>query len=166
MVTIEIEQETYERLKELAKGFSTPNDVIIQLLDERDTNKTEYFETVKSRKITVEQIEKSYDVAKEVYENKISLKQAKNILEKAGMNEGSANIYIYVINHLREGNLCTRQVSSNAYKHWLEKFKNEDIELLRNAISSIKKNHEWLESIEQPINGKIVELLSEYKQYL
>ncbi len=59
-------------------------------------------------KITDEIVKKSYEVAKDFYQDRISLKEAQNILVNEGMNENSAIGYIYNYSNLIQGKLYTR----------------------------------------------------------
>lgn len=171
MPTIEITQETYDRLAELATGFATPDDVINQLLDQNQlssdvTDTGEYLSPSKSKKITQEQIEMSYELAKNVYDGKAHLEDAADILEENGMNRASAKIYIAVLNWMRDGKMSKRTVGAKALECWLERFKDESNELLKNAIQTFELNHQWLSDNGYPVNGKLIKIIEEYKRYL
>jgi 5-methylcytosine-specific restriction protein A len=64
-------------------------------------------------KITNEVVEKSFEIGKKFYKNKISLKNGIKVLTEIGMNENSAVDYVYNYSNLIQGKLFTR--TTNIY---------------------------------------------------
>ena len=97
-------------------------------------------------KITNEIVERAYDVAKDFFHKKITLKQATEILSKNGMNEKSAVDYIYNYSNLIGGKLFTRSTNTYATDFYLRKIHEESGQLgLENALISLSQHLDYHE---------------------
>ena len=86
-------------------------------------------------KITNEIVAKAYNVAKDFYNNKITLVQAQDVLVQDGMNKSSAIGYIYNYSNLIQGKLFTRTTNSYGTDYYLKKIYEESGQVgLQNAL--------------------------------
>lgn len=119
------------------------------------------------RKITKEIVAKAYQVAKDFYYNKISLKQAKDILGKAGMNENSATDYIYNYSNLIQGKLFTRTTSAYGTHYYLQKIFEENGQAgLQNALISLSQHLDYYEEKSRASAKKRREIYDRYLELL
>ncbi len=96
--------------------------------------------------ITNEMVEKSYDLGKEFYHKKISLKEAVEILVAIGMNKNSATDYIYNYSNLIQGKLFTRTTNIYGAEYYLKKIYEEDGKLgLQNALLALSQHIDYYE---------------------
>lgn len=96
--------------------------------------------------ITNEIVEKAYLVAKDFYQNRISLKEAKDTLVKIGMNENSATDYIYNYSNLIQGKLFTRTTNAYGIDYYLQKIYEESGQAgLQNALISFSQHIDYYE---------------------
>jgi len=95
-------------------------------------------------KITNEIVEKAYDVAKDFYYDKITLKQAQAILVQNGMNKNSAMDYIYNYSNLIQGKLFTRTTNAYGTEYYLKKIYEESGQAgLQNALISLSQHIDY-----------------------
>ena len=97
-------------------------------------------------KITNELIETAYEVAKNFFQKKVSLKQAQGSLVESGMNKNSATDYIYNYSNLIQGKLFTR--TSNVYgtDYYLRRIYEENGQVgLQNALISLSQHIDYYE---------------------
>jgi 5-methylcytosine-specific restriction protein A len=98
-------------------------------------------------KMTNQMVAESFKVGKERFLEKISLKEAVNILETNGVNPNSAADYIYLYIHLRNGALFKRRANEYAIKYYLENiYKDNGSDALDKALISLLKHIEYWES--------------------
>lgn len=97
-------------------------------------------------KITNEIVEKAYDVAKDFFLKKVTLKQATEILSQNGMNEKSALDYIYNYSNLIQGKLFTRTTNTYGTDYYLRKIHEENGQTgLQNALISLSQHIDYYE---------------------
>ena len=97
-------------------------------------------------KITNEIVEKAYNLAKDFYHERISLKQAQENLVKDGMNANSAMDYIYNYSNLIQGKLFTRTTNAYGTEYYLKKIYEEDGQTgLQNALISLSQHIDYYE---------------------
>ena len=97
-------------------------------------------------KITNEMIEKSFDVGKDFFNKKITLKEGVELLTEIGMNENSAVDYIYSYSNLIQGKLFTRTTNIYGTEHYLRKIYQENGQTgLQNALLSLSQNIDYYE---------------------
>ena len=97
-------------------------------------------------KIRDQLVAKAYAVAKDFYQNIITLKEAKGLLVKEGMNENSAIDYIYNYSNLIQGKLFTRTTNAQATDYYLKKIYEESGQTgLRNALISLLHHIKYYE---------------------
>ena len=97
-------------------------------------------------KITNEIVAKAYNVAKDFYNNKITLVQAQDVLVQDGMNKSSAIGYIYNYSNLIQGKLFTRTTNSYGTDYYLKKIYEESGQVgLQNALISLSQHIDYYE---------------------
>lgn len=97
-------------------------------------------------KITNEIVDKAYNVAKDFYNDRITLKQAQDILVQAGMNKNSAMDYIYNYSNLIQGKLFTRTTNAYGTDYYLRKIYEESGQTgLQNALISLSQHIDYYE---------------------
>jgi len=97
-------------------------------------------------KITNEIVKKAYEVAKNFYNDRISLKQAQGLLVKDGMNANSATDYIYNYSNLIQGKLYTRTTNTFGTDYYLQKIYEESGQTgLKNALISLSQHIDYYE---------------------
>lgn len=97
-------------------------------------------------KITNEIVEKAYDIAKDFFHEKITLKQATEVLSETGMNRNSAVDYIYLYSNLIQGKLFKRTANTYGTEYYLEKIYNESGQPgLQNALLSLSQHIDYYE---------------------
>ena len=97
-------------------------------------------------KITNEIVEKAYKVAKDFYDNRITLKEAQDTLVQDGMNKNSAMDYIYNYSNLIQGKLFTRTTNAYGTDYYLSRIYEESGQLgLQNALISLSQHIEYYE---------------------
>lgn len=98
-------------------------------------------------KMTNQMVEKSFEVAKERFLEKITLQEAVENLENIGVNPNSARDYIYLYKHLRNGELFKRRANEYATEYFIENiFKENGKAELSKALISLLKHFEYWES--------------------
>jgi 5-methylcytosine-specific restriction protein A len=114
-------------------------------------------------KITNELVEKSFEVGKAFFKNKLTLAETKTILTKMGMNENSAIGYAYYYSHLIQGKLFTRTTNGYATEYFLKNIYKEDgIKGLQNALLSLSQHIDYYESKSGSLVKKRKEIYLEY----
>ncbi|QTD38210.1 HNH endonuclease [Polaribacter batillariae] len=97
-------------------------------------------------KITNEMVEKSFEIGKKFYKNKISLKDGIKVLTEIGMNENSAVDYVYNYSNLIQGKLFTRTTNIYGTEYSLQKIYEENgIDRLQNALLSLSQHIDYYE---------------------
>ena len=97
-------------------------------------------------KITNEMIEKSYNVGKDFFNKKITLKEGVELLTEIGMNENSAVDYIYNYSNLIQGKLFTRTANIYGTEYYLRKIYEENGQTgLQNALLSLSQHIDYYE---------------------
>lgn len=96
----------------------------------------------KQRSITEDMIERSYDLAKNVYSSNLDMQDAISELEEMGMNTSSAWMHLDCFSHMMEGECYKRDISRAAINYYVNKIA-EDFgeEFRQNAIEAIKQNY-------------------------
>ncbi|MCD8408645.1 HNH endonuclease [Tenacibaculum dicentrarchi] len=97
-------------------------------------------------KITNEMVEKSFEIGKKFYKNKISLKDGIKVLTQIGMNENSAVDYVYNYSNLIQGKLFTRTTNIYGTEYSFQKIYEENgISGLQNALLSLSQHIDYYE---------------------
>jgi 5-methylcytosine-specific restriction protein A len=97
-------------------------------------------------KITNLMVEKSFEIGKRFYQNKISLKEGIKVLTDIGMNENSAVDYVYNYSNLIQGKLFTRTTNIYGTEYFLQKILEENgSEGLQNALLSLSQHIDYYE---------------------
>lgn len=97
-------------------------------------------------KITNDIVEKSFEIAKKVYGEKITEKEGIRILEKIGMKDTSAHHYINNYSNLVQGKLFTRTINAYGTEYFLENiYKENGVAGLRNALLSLSQHIDYYE---------------------
>ena len=118
-------------------------------------------------KITNELIETAYEVAKNFFQKKVSLKQAQGSLVESGMNKNSATDYIYNYSNLIQGKLFTR--TSNVYgtDYYLRRIYEENGQVgLQNALISLSQHIDYYEEKSGASVKKRREIYDKYYELL
>lgn len=97
-------------------------------------------------KMTNKMVEKSFEIGKERFLDKISLQEGVDLLVKIGVNENSARDYIYLYSHLRNGEEFKRRANNFATEYYLQRIFNEGgISHLQKALLSLTKHFDYWE---------------------
>jgi len=97
-------------------------------------------------KITSEMVERSFEIGKRFFQNKISLKDGIKVLTEIGMNKNSAVDYVYNYSNLIQGKLFTRTSNIYATEYFLKKIYEENgVEGLQNALISLSQHIDYYE---------------------
>jgi len=97
-------------------------------------------------KITKKIIQETYEIAKQVFQEKISLKEGIKILEKIGMNKNTASDYIYNYLNLIQGKTFTRTTNADATEYYLEKIHQENGKKgLEKALLALSQHFDYYE---------------------
>ena len=151
----------YDMLRLLGLEFMTDEPVETLEEDESEEDDTPVRPKRVSRIITEEMIQKSYELAKEVYNANLEMQDAVAALEEIGMNPASAWMHLDCFMHMMEGKCYKRAISRVAMLYYVDKI-GEDFgaEYKSKALESVKQNYlykkekgydtvwiqEWLES--------------------
>lgn len=96
--------------------------------------------------ITHKQIHLTYQLAKDFFNSRLSLKDAKQLLSDAGMNSNSAVDYLYDYCHLMRGESFSRTMNVYATQYYLEKILNDDgLDSLKIALLSLSQHIDYYE---------------------
>jgi 5-methylcytosine-specific restriction protein A len=97
-------------------------------------------------KITLEHIKNAYEIAKKFNIGELSLNQSSSFLINLGMNQSSAQGYIYTYVRMIEGKPLTRTINSTATEYYLERiWKENGPRGLKKALSSLSQHFEYYE---------------------
>lgn len=97
-------------------------------------------------KITNDIVEKSFEIAKKVYEEKITENEGIRVLEEIGMKDTSAHHYINNYSNLVRGKLFTRTINAYGTEYFLENiYKENGVTGLRNALLSLSQHIDYYE---------------------
>ncbi|WP_139856749.1 HNH endonuclease [Aequorivita sinensis] len=97
-------------------------------------------------KITNEMVHTAYEVGKKINQNKISRMDGMKILTDLGMNNSSANYYIYNYIYFITGELFTGTINSYATDYYLQKILEEKgNEGLETALLSLSQHLDYYE---------------------
>ncbi|MDQ7918559.1 HNH endonuclease [Mesonia sp. MT50] len=97
-------------------------------------------------KITNEMAHTSYEVGKNIYHNKISRLNGLKILTDLGMNNSSANYYIYNYAYFITGKLFTGTISAYATEYYLQKIlEDKGNEGLETALLALSQHLDYYE---------------------
>ena len=112
-------------------------------------------------------MKKCYELAKDVYNKNLKIKDATQILIQMGMDENTAKFRISTINYMRKGIIFKRGMGASAFDFCLTQFYNEDGEDgLKKAIFALEQNQDY----ELKNNGKkskaIMAVISKHKNKL
>lgn len=92
------------------------------------------------------QIQIAYQLAKEVYDGYLTLKEAKEKGVAAGINANSLNYYCACFRHMLNGTKFTGSVSVEVRDYFLSQiFSTYDDKIKRNALSSYKMTNDYNE---------------------
>ena len=98
--------------------------------------------------ITNNQIIKSFEIAKEIYNGNIAQKNGLDELVLFGMNRNSASDYIYNYQCMMVGKLMTRNSNAFGTEYYLEKiFENGGEPALQKALISLSLHLDYIEEI-------------------
>lgn len=115
-------------------------------------------------KITNNQIIKSFDIAKEIYNGNITQKNGLDELVLFGMNRNSASDYIYNYQCMMIGKLMTRNSNTFGTEYYLDKiFENGGEHSLQKALISLSLHLDYYEEIS---NTKVITRRKIYKKFL
>ncbi|MGV3465399.1 MAG: HNH endonuclease [Heyndrickxia sp.] len=113
--------------------------------------------------ITIEQTKLAYQVSKRYYDGIIKRQDAISLMKNAGMNVGSAAIYLQVYSHLRDGETFTRTLKAESFDYFLENllydFGNSQ---LFKALAALKNHIEYYESTHK---GKLLLIRELHHKY-
>lgn len=88
--------------------------------------------------ITNEMIHKAFEIGKNIYLNQLLALEGIKILTDQGMQESSANDYVYCYSNLIQGKLFTRTINAYGIEYYLERIYQENgINGLKNALLSL-----------------------------
>ncbi len=142
-------QEEYQEIERVERKLKlwteNPNQINARILTaylKLEQSNTNYFA------VTEEQLNQLYPLAKSVYEEKILIKDAINILaSKYNMNTASATIYMYNFQHIMKGERYTRSMSSDITENYFNNItKDYGYGDLNVALSALKQHIEYLQS--------------------
>jgi 5-methylcytosine-specific restriction protein A len=115
-------------------------------------------------KITNNQIIKSFEIAKEIYNGNITQKNGLDELVLFGMNRNSASDYIYNYQCMIDGKLMTRNSNTFGTEYYLEKiFENGGETELQKALISLSLHLDYYEEIS---NTKVIKRRKIYDFFL
>lgn len=115
-------------------------------------------------KITNDQIIKSFDIAKEIYEGNITQKNGLDELVLFGMNRNSASDYIYNYQCMMGGKLMTRNSNTFGTEYYLEKiFENGGEAALQKALISLSLHLDYYEEVSKT---KVIKRRKIYEKFL
>lgn len=117
--------------------------------------------------ITLNEVQKIYLLAKNVYFQESKKKDALIEAENFGMNKGSAHDLITNFKYMYEGKKFTRTNNNITTKYYLENiFKDFGIERLENAISALDMHIEYYENLRMTTMHGLRDISKVYKNLL
>lgn len=115
-------------------------------------------------KITEEHIKKSFEIAKDIYENKITQKAGLDELVNFGMNRNSASDYVYNYQCMITGKLMTRNSNVFGTEYYLNKiYENKGQKGLQNALISLSAHLDYYENVS---NTRVLKRRKIYNKFL
>lgn len=115
-------------------------------------------------KINEEQIIKSFEIAKSIYENKITQKAGLDALVDFGMNRNSASDYVYNYQCMMTGKLMTRNSNVFGTEYYLKKiYENQGKRGLQNALISLSAHLDYYENVS---NTRVLKRRKIYDKFL
>lgn len=94
------------------------------------------------RSITEEIIEKSYELAKEVYNSNLEMQDAVSVLEDMGMNTSSAWMYLDCFGHMMNGECYKRDISRTAVNYYVDNImKDFGKDYKQKAVEAVRQNY-------------------------
>jgi len=118
------------------------------------------------RKINDEMVRKSYIIAKNVYNKKITLTEGTDILVKqSNMNDNSAKDLINNFRNLITGQKYTRTMSENATRYYLQNIYNDfGYNLLKNALHAVDSHIFYYENLRDVRLNKIRNIYNDFNK--
>ncbi|MGY8838017.1 MAG: HNH endonuclease [Enterobacterales bacterium] len=115
-------------------------------------------------KITIENIQAAYELAKQVYNKKLKLDYAVTILvTEEGFNDNSAKDYINDYKCIIEGNVFKRALSATGIDYYLLSIKKDGTKIeFDNAIKSVRKHITYYEAIRNTNVIKLRQVISKH----
>ncbi|MFW5887112.1 MAG: HNH endonuclease [Bacteroidota bacterium] len=118
-----------------------------------------------SNQITFKQYSVAYDLAKKLYQNDISQREALNKVQDVSMNVESAKMYFRVFERLVNGESFNRTINASAFDYYLEKIYSDFGKIeLENALTALNKHIEYNEN--RPKGSVMVKVREIHKKYL
>ncbi len=104
-------------------------------------------------KMTNEQIEACYELGKQAYEEKISIKEAADrLVNKYRMNKNSAGMYIQFFLYKMEGKAFAPSINQDALKYYLENVLHDfGVEQLKIFLKGLERYINDCENREKPV---------------
>lgn len=162
---IRIPKSLYKRLENMAVGFDTPANVIERLVSQQDGGIMDEDQIQKRiNKITQEVIEKAYLLAKDVYEQKLSITDAQTeLVDGLEMHSGSARDYINNFQKMMDGECYQRTMNGLATDYYLKNIFSEfGVKKLKEALCSVEQHVEYYETFS---NGKLQNIRKIHQKY-
>ncbi len=115
--------------------------------------------------IKFKQYSVAYNLAKELYQKKITQRQALNKVQDVGMGVESAKMYFRAFERLVNGELFNRTINAPALNYYLEKIYSEYGKAgLENALTALNKHIEYNEN--RPKGSVMIKVRKIHKKYL
>ena len=167
MPVIRISDSLYEKLGSLAKGFDTPQNVIERLVGKVEGVDMKQEKIRQSNRITLDIIKQIYPLAKDVFEHKLDVNRAQDILIKdTGMNPGSAKYYLQTFQKIMDGECYKRTINGPATEYFLEMIHADfGQEALIKAFSSVEKHTEYYEGLGKGKLKNIRDILNKFSKF-
>ena len=149
MPVIRISDSLYKKLESLAKGFDTPQNVIERLVGEVEGIDMKQEKIRQGNKITLDIIKQIYPLAKDVFDQKLDVSRAQDILVKdTGMNPGSAKCYLQTFQKIMDGECYKITINGPATEYFFEMIHADfGQQALIKALSSVEKHIEYYEGL-------------------
>lgn len=114
--------------------------------------------------ITFDQTKLAYKVSKDYYDGIVKRQDALSKLKNAGMNIGSAAIYLQVYSRLKDGETFTRTLKAESFEYFLDRFLNDfgNSQLFK-ALKALENHIVYYESTH---TGKLVLIRKLHEKYL
>lgn len=115
--------------------------------------------------MTTQQIKIAYELSKQVYNRELTLKEAKEKAESAGINANSLNYYCACFRHMLNGTKFTGSISVEVRDYFLSQiFSTYDNRIKRNALDSYKMTNDYNEERSHCTLHANRELLEKYSK--
>jgi len=118
-------------------------------------------------KITEEMIKASYDIAKQVMDEKIKRSDAPGLLNKKfGMNYNSASIYVSNFIQMRKGDVIKKAMSERSYEIYLENIHQDYADAgVKLALKTVEKTVTYRDSFNLP-SSSLLALIKRFEAKL